>query len=50
MSLPDLAPALAAAREAAAAAAEVILHYWRRGVEVEIKGDATPVTVADREA
>ncbi len=42
--------ALAAAREAAAAAAEVIRHYWRRGVEVELKADATPVTVADREA
>jgi histidinol-phosphatase len=44
------ASALAAAREAAAAAAEVIKHYWRRGVEVELKADATPVTVADREA
>lgn len=44
------ATALAAAREAAAAAAEVIRHYWRRGVEVELKSDATPVTVADREA
>ena len=50
MSLPDLAPALAAAREAAAAAAEVILHYWHRGVDVELKSDDTPVTVADREA
>lgn len=48
---PDIAvSALAAAREAAAAAAEVIRHYWRRGVEVELKSDATPVTVADREA
>ncbi len=48
---PELAAsALAAAREAAAAAAEVITHYWRRGVEVELKADATPVTVADREA
>jgi len=48
---PELAAtALAAAREAAAAAAEVILHYWKRGVVVEIKGDATPVTIADREA
>ena len=47
----DLATsALAAAREAAAAAADVIRHYWRRGVEVELKADATPVTVADREA
>jgi len=48
---PDIAAtALAAAREAAAAAGEVIRHYWRRGVEVELKQDATPVTVADREA
>ena len=38
------ATALAAAREAAAAATEVILHYWKRGVAVELKGDATPVT------
>jgi histidinol-phosphatase len=50
MSELDLEAALAAAREAAAAAAEVIRHYWRRGVEVELKSDATPVTVADREA
>src|SRR5580698_3209325 len=42
--------ALQAARNAAAAAAEVIRYYWRRGVEVEIKSDATPVTIADREA
>jgi histidinol-phosphatase len=42
--------ALTAAREAAEAAAEIIRHYWRRGVEVEIKSDATPVTIADREA
>lgn len=50
MNSETAAQALAAAREAAAAAAEVILHYWKRGVDVEIKGDATPVTVADREA
>ena len=42
--------ALAAARAAAGAAAEIIRHYWRRGVEIEIKSDATPVTIADREA
>ncbi len=48
---PDIATAaLAAARQAAAAADEVIRHYWQRGVEVEMKADATPVTVADREA
>ncbi len=47
----DTAPkAMLAAREAAAAAGEVIRHYWHRGVEVELKSDATPVTIADREA
>ena len=50
MTPMQLEAALAAAREAAQAAAEVIRHYWSRGVEVEIKSDATPVTVADREA
>ncbi|MGC1548396.1 MAG: inositol monophosphatase family protein [Rhodanobacter sp.] len=50
MNSLQLDEALSAAREAAAAAAEVIRHYWHRGVEVEIKSDATPVTVADREA
>lgn len=47
---PDLDQALAVAREAADAAAEVLLHYWHAGVETEIKADDTPVTVADREA
>ncbi|WP_426285457.1 inositol monophosphatase family protein [Luteibacter sp. E-22] len=42
--------ALAAARDAAGAAAEIIQHYWRAGVDVIVKGDDTPVTVADREA
>ncbi|MGF6711818.1 histidinol-phosphatase [Luteibacter sp. W1I16] len=41
---------LAAARDAAGAAAEIIQHYWRAGVDVIVKGDDTPVTVADREA
>jgi len=50
MNSDTAVPALAAAREAAAAAAEVIRHYWRRGVDVELKADATPVTIADREA
>lgn len=50
MSELNLPHALAAAREAAQAAAEVLKHYWRRGVDVEIKSDDTPVTVADREA
>ena len=46
----DAEHALSAAREAVAAAAEIIRHYWSRGVAVEWKADATPVTVADREA
>ena len=46
----DLPKALDAAREAASAAAEVLRHYWRRGVAVELKSDDTPVTIADREA
>jgi histidinol-phosphatase len=46
----DAEHALSAAREAAAAAADIIRHYWQRGVAVEHKADATPVTVADREA
>src|SRR5256885_12421699 len=37
-------------RDAAGAAAEIIQHYWRAGVDVIVKGDDTPVTVADREA
>jgi histidinol-phosphatase len=53
MSIPDdawLEAALGVAREAAAAAAEVIARHYRRGVAVETKADASPVTVADREA
>jgi histidinol-phosphatase len=42
--------ALGVAREAAQAAAEVIRHYYERGVRVETKADQTPVTIADREA
>ncbi|MGH8190900.1 MAG: inositol monophosphatase family protein [Rhodanobacteraceae bacterium] len=42
--------ALAIALRAARAAGERITHHFRQGVAVEIKPDATPVTVADREA
>lgn len=42
--------ALGVARDAAAAAADVIRHHYARGVTAETKADATPVTVADREA
>ncbi|MDE2257062.1 MAG: inositol-phosphate phosphatase [Xanthomonadaceae bacterium] len=42
--------ALGVARQAAAAAAEVIRDHYARGVTAQIKADATPVTAADREA
>lgn len=41
---------LRVALEAANSAAEVIRHYYRDGVEVSLKADATPVTRADVEA
>jgi histidinol-phosphatase len=41
---------LQVALEAAHAAAEVIRHYYRDGVEVSMKPDATPVTRADVES
>jgi histidinol-phosphatase len=43
-------PVLAAAVEAARAAGEIALRYYRGGFEVTIKPDRTPVTQADREA
>jgi histidinol-phosphatase len=42
--------ALEIALAAARAAGERIAHHFRQGVAVEIKPDATPVTIADREA
>lgn len=42
--------ALGVARDAAAAAADVIRRHYERGVAVETKADQTPVTVADRDA
>ena len=42
--------ALDVARGAALAAGELIARHYARGVEVEIKRDDTPVTIADREA
>jgi histidinol-phosphatase len=53
MSIPDdawLDQALGVARQAAAAASEVIARHYRQGVAVETKADASPVTIADREA
>jgi len=43
-------PTLDAAIEAARAAGEIALRYYRGGFEVTIKPDRTPVTQADREA
>jgi len=40
---------IGAAIEAAKAAGEVALHYFRTNLKVETKGDRTPVTQADRE-
>jgi histidinol-phosphatase len=42
--------ALCVARQAAAAAADVIRHHYAHAVTAEIKADSTPVTIADREA
>jgi histidinol-phosphatase len=46
----ELDRALAAAVEAARAAGEVALEYYRTGFDVTLKADATPVTQADRGA
>jgi len=43
-------PVLAAAVEAARAAGEIAMRYYRGGFDVTIKADQTPVTQADREA
>src|SRR6185295_16521389 len=46
----ELDRALAAALEAAHAAGEVAMRYYRSGFDVTMKADATPVTEADRGA
>jgi histidinol-phosphatase len=46
----DRERALAAAVEAARAAGEIALRYYRTGFDVTLKADATPVTQADRGA
>ena len=50
MTPAELDRALAAATEAARAAGEVALKYYRTGFDVTLKADATPVTQADRGA
>jgi len=43
-------PTVAAGLEAARAAGEIAMKYYRGGFEVTIKADQTPVTQADQEA
>ena len=50
MTPAELDRALAAAIEAARAAGEVAMKYYRTGFDVTLKPDATPVTDADRGA
>jgi histidinol-phosphatase len=50
MTAAELDRALAAAVEAARAAGEIALRYYRTGFDVTLKADATPVTQADRGA
>ncbi len=38
------------AKEAAGAAQEIILRYFRSGIDIQLKGDLSPVTQADVEA
>jgi histidinol phosphatase-like enzyme (inositol monophosphatase family) len=49
-SLSELAELRAFAVELAREAGELTLRYFRTGIDVETKADATPVTHADREA
>ena len=50
VSGPSAERALTAAVDAARAAGEIAMHYYRGGFDVTIKADQTPVTQADREA
>jgi len=46
----DIAAEIALAERLAVAARDVVLGYFRRPVEVHVKPDESPVTIADREA
>ncbi|MCZ6545465.1 MAG: histidinol-phosphatase [Chloroflexi bacterium] len=48
--IPDLAALLSLAHDLADAAREVIRPYFRQPIDVDLKVDHTPVTIADREA
>jgi len=46
----EIAAEIALAERLAAAARDVVLRYFRRPVEIHVKADDSPVTIADREA
>ena len=50
MSSPDLAPFVAHAGRLADASGAIVRRYFRTPVAVDDKADASPVTIADREA
>ena len=50
MSVIDLEKAMETALAAADAADDIAMRYFGRALEVELKSDESPVTVADREA
>ncbi|HEY0420078.1 MAG TPA: histidinol phosphate phosphatase, partial [Acetobacteraceae bacterium] len=47
---PDLDQLIRAAEAAADVAGAVIRPFFRAGLQAELKGDASPVTTADRSA
>ena len=50
MSMPDAAGLVADVRALAEAAGRLILTYYRNGIDIRRKADASPVTAADEEA
>lgn len=49
-TLPEMSPRLEFAIDAAVSAGRSTLAHFQSGVEIEFKRDASPVTIADREA
>ncbi len=50
MTQSNFSTAVHAALEASCRAADLVMRYYQHGAAVERKADATPVTIADREA
>ncbi len=50
MTAPGQSELLQAVAEVAQRAARKAMHWYRTGIDVETKGDGSPVTIADREA